>query len=162
MLPLWLARSRSRNGRQRLAMPFVKGQSGNPLGRASEALFTNAIRKAALTVDKAAKRRKLELIAEKLVAKAIEGDNWCIGQIGDRLDGKPTEHKEQGGHVDHAVRIVWAGMPAFPATPSTPPTAPMIVASSITELRTCRRPAPIARSSASSRTRWAMIIENVL
>ena len=105
----------NRNRLRLLAMPFVKGQSGNPLGRASEALFTNAIRKAALTVDKAAKRRKLELIAEKLVAKAIEGDNWCIGQIGDRLDGKPTEHKEYEGAVDHAIRIVWAGMPAMPA-----------------------------------------------
>ena len=94
-----------------LAMPFVKGQSGNPLGRASEALFTNAIRKAALTVDKAAKRRKLELIAEKLVAKAIEGDNWCIGQVGDRLDGKPKERQEHAGLMDHAIRIIWPGMP---------------------------------------------------
>ena len=111
MLPLWLARSRSRNGRQRLAMPFVKGQSGNPLGRASEALFTNAIRKAALTVDKTTKRRKLELIAEKLVAKAVEGDNWCIGQVGDRLDGKPKERQEHAGLMDHAIRIIWEGMP---------------------------------------------------
>ena len=92
-------------------MPFVKGQSGNPLGRASEALFTSAIRKAALTVDKAAKRRKLELIAEKLVAKAIEGDNWCIGYIGDRLDGKPKERQEHKGLMDHAIRIIWEGMP---------------------------------------------------
>ena len=92
-------------------MPFVKGQSGNPLGRASEALFTNAIRKAALTVDKATKRRKLELIAEKLVAKAIEGDNWCIGQVGDRLDGKPKERQEHAGLMDHAIRIIWPGMP---------------------------------------------------
>src|SRR6516165_5514337 len=120
MLPLWLARSRSRNGRQRLAMPFVKGQSGNPLGRASEALFTNAIRKAALTVDKAAKRRKLDLIAEKLVAKAVEGDNWCIGQIGDRLDGKPKERQEHAGLMDHAIRIIWPGMPAINGEASAP------------------------------------------
>jgi hypothetical protein len=92
-------------------MPFVKGQSGNPLGRASEALFTNAIRKAALTVDKTTKRRKLELIAEKLVAKAVEGDNWCIGQVGDRLDGKPKERQEHAGLMDHAIRIIWEGMP---------------------------------------------------
>ena len=103
-----------------LAMPFVKGQSGNPLGRASEALFTNAIRKAALTVDKAAKRRKLELIAEKLVAKAIEGDNWCIGQVGDRLDGKPKERQEHAGLMDHAIRIIWPGMPAINGEASAP------------------------------------------
>ena len=92
-------------------MPFVKGQSGNPLGRASEKLFTDAIRKAALTVDKATKRRKLELIAEKLVEKAIEGDNWCIGHVGDRLDGKPKERQEHAGLMDHAIRIIWPGMP---------------------------------------------------
>ena len=101
-------------------MAFVKGQSGNPLGRASEALFTNAIRKAALTVDKAAKRRKLDLIAEKLVAKAVEGDNWCIGQIGDRLDGKPKERQEHAGLMDHAIRIIWPGMPAINGEASAP------------------------------------------
>ena len=62
-------------------------------------------------VDKATKRRKLELIAEKLVAKAIEGDNWCIGYIGDRLDGKPKERQEHEGAVDHAIRIIWPGVP---------------------------------------------------
>ena len=76
-------------------MPFVKGQSGNPLGRASEKLLTDAIRIAALRVDPATKKRKLQLIAEKLVDKAVEGDNWAIGQIGDRLDGKPREYVEQ-------------------------------------------------------------------
>src|SRR6516225_7331871 len=92
-------------------MPFVKGQSGNPLGRASEALFTNAIRKAVALEDPVKKRRKLDLIAEKLVAKAIEGDNWCIGQVGDRLDGKPKERQENEGLMDHAIRIIWPGMP---------------------------------------------------
>jgi hypothetical protein len=92
-------------------MPFVKGQSGNPLGRASEKLFTDAIRKAVALEDPVKKRRKLELIAEKLVQKAIEGDNWCIGQVGDRLDGKPKERQEHEGVVDHAIRIIWPGMP---------------------------------------------------
>jgi hypothetical protein len=52
--------------------------------------------------------------------RSMAGDNWCIGQVGDRLDGKPTEHKEYEGAVDHAIRIVWAGMPAFPAQPGAP------------------------------------------
>ena len=51
------------------------------------------------------------MIAEKLVAKAIEGDNWCIGQVGDRLDGKPKEKQEHVGLMDHAIRIIWEGMP---------------------------------------------------
>ena len=42
--------------------------SGNPGGRShTDKLFTDAIRVAALTVDPATKKRKLRLIAEKLV-----------------------------------------------------------------------------------------------
>ena len=42
------------------------------------------------------------------------------------------------------------------------PTAPSTTASNITDRVTCRREAPIARSSASSRLRWATRIEKVL
>ena len=94
-------------------MKFQPGQSGNPTGRTSEKLFTDAIRKAAFLEDPVKKKRRLDLIAEKLVQKAMAGDNWCIGQVGDRLDGKPTERKEYEGAVDHAIRIVWPGMPTF-------------------------------------------------
>ena len=46
--------------------------------------------------------------------------------------------------------------------PTTEPTMPMVSASSITEVSTWRRVAPSVRSSASSRARWATVIENVL
>ena len=61
--------------------------------------------------DPVKKKRRLDLIAEKLVQKAMAGDNWCIGQVGDRLDGKPKERQEHEGVVDHAIRIIWPGMP---------------------------------------------------
>ena len=41
-------------------------------------------------------------------------------------------------------------------------TIPMASASPVTDVRICRREAPIARSSADSRVRWATRIENVL
>ena len=41
-------------------------------------------------------------------------------------------------------------------------TIPMTSASPVTDARICRRDAPIARSSADSRVRWATRIENVL
>ena len=41
-------------------------------------------------------------------------------------------------------------------------TIPMASASPVTDERICRRDAPIARSSADSRVRWATRIENVL
>jgi hypothetical protein len=47
-------------------------------------------------------------------------------------------------------------------TPTAEATAPTAAASSITEPSTCRRLAPTARSRASSRVRWATMIENVL
>ena len=46
--------------------------------------------------------------------------------------------------------------------PTTEPIRPTTDASSSTERATCRRLAPIARSSASSRLRWATRIEKVL
>ena len=92
-------------------MKFQPGQSGNPAGRTSEKLFTDAIRKAAFLEDPVKKKRRLDLIAEKLVQKAMAGDNSCIGQIGDRLDGKPKERQEHEGVVDHAIRIISPGMP---------------------------------------------------
>ena len=92
-------------------MKFQPGQSGNPAGRTSEKLFTDAIRKAAFLEDPVKKKRRLDLIAEKLVQKAMAGDNWCIGQVGDRLDGKPKERQEHEGLMDHAIRIIWPGMP---------------------------------------------------
>ena len=50
-----------------------------------------------------------------------------------------------------------------PATmPTIEPIRPMVSASSSTELSTCRRVAPSVRSRASSRARWATVIENVL
>ena len=51
-------------------------------------------------------------------------------------------------------------MPA--STPSSEDTTPITVASTMTEVITCRPLAPSARNSASSRVRWATMIANVL
>ena len=48
------------------------------------------------------------------------------------------------------------------ASPTMEATAPIVSASTTTEASTWRRDAPMARSSADSRLRWAMRIENVL
>jgi hypothetical protein len=75
-------------------MPFVKGQSGNPAGRALEQAWTNAIRAAVNAEDEKTKRRKLHLLAEKLVMLALAGNGWAMQEIGNRLDGKPKERSE--------------------------------------------------------------------
>ena len=47
-------------------------------------------------------------------------------------------------------------------SPATAATAPITSASTITERSTCRRVAPSVRSVASSRVRWAIVIDSVL
>ena len=59
-----------------------------------------------------------------------------------------------------------ASIPSASSTPSARPTSearnPMTSDSRITDVRTCRREAPIVRSVANSRVRCATVIENVL
>ena len=82
-------------------MPFAKGRSGNPHGRPKAGhLFADALR-----MSLAAKGpngvKKLRMIADALVEKAIGGDIAAIREIGDRLDGKSrpreSEPPNQGG-----------------------------------------------------------------
>jgi hypothetical protein len=73
---------------------FQPGQSGNPGGRSkSEKLYRDALRKAILDIaeNDPQRRRKIELIAEAHVAKAMEGDVPAINSLADRLDGKPAQ-----------------------------------------------------------------------
>ncbi len=68
-------------------MPFQKGQSGNPKGRTNGKLFGEALRIRLLEAD----GLELHKIAEKLIAKANEGDLMAIKEIADRVDGRPAQ-----------------------------------------------------------------------
>lgn len=72
-------------------MAWVKGQSGNPTGRQGEKRFADAIRLAANEIDEVSQKRKLRLIAERVVQEAISGESWAVAQVADRLDGKPAQ-----------------------------------------------------------------------
>jgi hypothetical protein len=74
---------------------FQPGQSGNPGGRRKEKPYRDALRKvlAELVTDEDPKepRTKLEAVARKHVAEALEGEMTAIHGIADRLDGKPAQ-----------------------------------------------------------------------
>lgn len=70
-------------------MPFKKGQSGNPGGKAKTKDFSEAIRLSVLEAE--GDKTKLRLIAEKLVEMAVQGDMQAIREVGDRLEGKPSQ-----------------------------------------------------------------------
>ena len=68
------------------------GQSGNPAGRGTEdKLWRDAVRRAVKRQTADGKCTHLEALADKLVACALEGDISAMQEIGNRLDGKPTQ-----------------------------------------------------------------------
>jgi hypothetical protein len=70
---------------------WVKGKSGNPIGRrAEDKPWSEALRRAAFQ-DGPEGHRRLFKIAEACVAAAEGGDMTAIKEIGDRLDGKPVQ-----------------------------------------------------------------------
>jgi hypothetical protein len=65
---------------------------GRPIGSTNrEKPFRDTLRVALLSGG----GRRLRIIAEKLVEKAEQGDLQAIQQIGDRLDGKPSQAIER-------------------------------------------------------------------
>lgn len=70
-------------------MPWQKGQSGNPHGANSKKMMRDALNLALSEKVKGVK--KLRLVAEKLVQKALEGDTVAIKEVMDRMDGKAVQ-----------------------------------------------------------------------
>ena len=66
---------------------------GRPIGSLNrQKPFTDALRVALLSGG----GRRLRAIADKLAEKAEQGDLQAIQQIGDRLDGRPSQAIERG------------------------------------------------------------------
>lgn len=71
-------------------MAFQKGKSGNPGGKPKDKAFADAVR-VAVNREEPDGRKKLNVLAEKLVDFAMAGEGWAMQQIADRLDGKPAQ-----------------------------------------------------------------------
>jgi Family of unknown function (DUF5681) len=78
-------------------MPWIKGVSGNPLGRLpSEKKYTEALRMVSKEEvehprDQTRKVQKLRLMAEIVFERALAGESWAVQHISDRLEGKPAQ-----------------------------------------------------------------------
>jgi len=71
-------------------MAWQKGQSGNPLGKASAKPWTDALRlELASRGGKEGVTGGLRKLAAAVIEKAAEGDQAAYKEIGDRLEGKP-------------------------------------------------------------------------
>lgn len=90
--------------------------SRNPLngGVKSDKIWRDAIQRAVKRVRMGSKTKSLETLAEKLVTCGMQGDVSALKEIGDRLDGKPTQGiqalDEQGKPTSMKVEVMLVGI----------------------------------------------------
>jgi hypothetical protein len=126
-----------------MAMPFVKGQSGNPGGRSTEKRFREALL-LELAEDGDA-RKPLREVAKALIAAALTGDVSAIREIADRIDGKPAQAIDVSG--DDRRIIVEIRSFDRPESLDGPPTIDATVNQSITGSVVSTAAAEIAASA---------------
>ena len=86
--------------------------SGRPKGGSDDKPFRDAIAIAVREykeVDKDGKKtkvRKLRLLAEQLIDKGLDGDVTALKEIGDRIDGKPSQQQIHTGPNDGPMQVV--------------------------------------------------------
>lgn len=76
----------------------------------------------ALDVRGAADRRlALDMLAERLLQKCDEGEGWALKELGDRLDGKPSQQIQHAGHdggPDIGISVIERVIVRPPANPN--------------------------------------------
>lgn len=73
-----------------------------PRGTWADKRFKAAL-ELAVNEETAEGHKKLRVIAEKLVSKAMEGEGWAIEQVANRLDGKPAQDINVDASVSHEL-----------------------------------------------------------
>lgn len=63
----------------------------NPVGPKSDKIWRDAVMRAVRRIHEDGDAQALERLADTLVAKGLEGDTPALKEIGDRLDGKPSQ-----------------------------------------------------------------------
>lgn len=71
------------------------GQSGNN-NAAKNKPWSDSIRK------RITQRKEMDKLADKVIDMALEGDLSAMKEIGDRLEGKSTDHKQISGSIEHS------------------------------------------------------------
>lgn len=79
------------------------GQPGNDNSTRNRP-WSAAIHRACLIVDPKKKRRKMDLLAEKLIDAAMKGDVSALKELGDRVEGRPKQQLELSGDSDNPIR----------------------------------------------------------
>lgn len=89
--------------RPRLAEPKAK----------SDKVWREAVMRAVARRNSKKDPQAIEKLADSLVAKGLDGDVSALKEIGDRLDGKPSQGVDISGGMNLTVEIVrFADKPA--------------------------------------------------
>lgn len=77
-------------------------------GRKGEKFWADAVKRAVnrRLEDEEGQPKKLERLADKLVETALNGDVSALKEIGDRLDGKPTQATENKHSIEGSLEVV--------------------------------------------------------
>lgn len=95
-----------------IGRPFVKGQSGNPLGRPpKDWTWKSLVLEAAEEIANGSDEPKKKLMARKLVDLCVDGNIAALKEAGDRIDGKVPQGLEHsgpdGGEIPVLVRVAY-------------------------------------------------------
>ena len=116
-------------------MPWQKGQSGNPLGRAVDKPIRDEIRMelAAAELDdyKLPKPNTIRGIARAIIEKAQGGDAQAFEKIADRVEGKATQ-PIAGDDEAPEISVAYTWLPISHAPHPTSTTRPEFISSATT------------------------------
>jgi hypothetical protein len=94
-------------------MAFTKGKSGNAGGKRNTTLFLDAL---TMEINKDQDRKRLRMIASKLLDMAEDGDIQAIKEVANRLDGTPAQTVDLNVADTREVRDVGDAELAYIAT----------------------------------------------
>jgi hypothetical protein len=82
-----------------------------PSGSYADKLWRDALRRAVL--KRVEGEQNLDRLADSVVRQGLKGDMTAAKEIGDRLDGKATQHNEHTGADGGPVtfRLIWGSRP---------------------------------------------------
>lgn len=79
-------------------MPFEEGNKAAKNKGIYQSALKRALARSKGTVDSG-----LNAVADKLVESALEGEQWAIKEIADRIDGKPPQAVNLGGQEENPL-----------------------------------------------------------
>lgn len=78
-----------------IGRPFKQGQSGNPKGRPKGSFsFVSILKQQLNTYDTKERKLRGEILADRIIQKAMDGDTRLMIELVHLIDGKPDKQRQ--------------------------------------------------------------------